>query len=96
MPEFGIRVALGATRWNLVAAILKQAAIISGIGVTAGLAISLALARTASSLTYGIDQFDPLSFGVAPVLLFAVALLAALHPALRVTRLRPADVLRAE
>ncbi len=96
MPEFGVRVALGATRWNLIANILKQGAMIAGTGVAIGLTIAFVLARTASSLIYGVSQFDPLSFGVAPALLFAVALLAALHPALRVTRLRPADVLRAE
>ncbi len=96
MPEFGVRVALGATHWDLVGSILKHAAMISGIGVGIGLAIAFTLSRTVSSLTYGVSQFDPLSFGLAPIALFAVALLAALHPALRVTRLRPADVLRAE
>jgi predicted permease len=96
MPEFGIRVALGATHWSLIATILKQAALISGIGVVIGLAIALALARTAASLTFGVSQYDPLSFGLAPAILFVVAVVAAVPPALRVTRLRPADVLRAE
>jgi len=96
MPEFGIRVALGATHWNLIATILKQAAVISAIGVVIGLAIALALARTAASLTFGVSQYDPLSFGLAPAILFVVAVVAAVPPALRVMRLRPADVLRAE
>ncbi len=96
MPEFAVRVALGATRSSLIVAILKHAAVISGIGVAIGLAIALALARVAASLTFGVSEYDPLSFGLAPLLLFAVAVLAALHPALRVTRLRPADLLRAE
>ncbi len=95
-PEFAIRMALGATRCNLIGLVLSQAARFSGIGIVIGLLATLAITRAAASLLYGVHPFDPLSFLLAPALFFVVALLAALYPALRVTRLRPADVLRTE
>jgi putative ABC transport system permease protein len=96
MPEFGLRIALGATRRNLIASVLGRAAAIAGIGIVIGWACALALSRVASAITYGIGRFDPLSFGLAPLTFLLIALLAALYPSLRATRVRPSELLRAE
>ncbi len=96
MPEFGLRIALGATRKNLIASVLRQAAAIAGIGIAIGLASALAVSRVASAITYGIGRFDPLSFGLGPLAFLFVALAASLYPSLRATRVRPSDLLRAE
>ncbi len=95
MPEFGVRLALGASRPNVALVVLKQTVQISALGIGIGLVSAFALTRVASSVLYGLNEFDPWSFLLAPGLFFIVALLATLYPALRVTRLKPADVLRA-
>ncbi|MDQ2841307.1 MAG: FtsX-like permease family protein [Acidobacteriota bacterium] len=94
--EFGVRMALGATRSDLISGILKYAAGLAGFGILLGLAAACAFARVLASLTFGIPRFDPVSFAGAPLLFFIVALCAALIPAFRLTRVAPADVLRSE
>ncbi len=92
--EIGVRLALGATpggvRWLIVAATLRQVA----AGAAIGLAASWALARFTDSLLYGITRHDALSFALPPLLLLAFALLAALTPMIRASRIDPAAALR--
>jgi ABC-type antimicrobial peptide transport system permease subunit len=96
MPEFGLRIALGATRRTLIGSVLCRAAAIAGIGIVIGWACAVGTSRAASAITYGVGRFDLLSFGLAPLAFLLVALLAAFYPSLRATRVRPSDLLRAE
>jgi ABC-type antimicrobial peptide transport system permease subunit len=76
--------------------VLRHGALLAGIGVAAGLLFAALLARLARSQWFGIAVNDPLVFAVVPVMLAAVALLAAWLPARRATRVDPVVALRME
>jgi len=94
--EFGVRMALGATPRQLVAAVLRQSVLWVGGGVVAGLAITLVVARSLSSLLYGVEPTDPLTLAASVFLLFGVGVSAALVPAWRASRIDPMVALRHE
>jgi putative ABC transport system permease protein len=94
--EIGVRVALGASRGDVLRMILNQGLRTVLIGVAIGIACSLALTRTVESLLFGVTATDPLTFAVVVVLLVAAALLACLIPARRATRIDPMIALRYE
>jgi predicted permease len=94
--EIGIRIALGATRGSVVGLILRQTLLLLMVGIAAGLAFSLAGARGAGSLLYGLQPTDPLTFAGATALLSTVALCAGLVPAYRASRTDPVVALRYE
>ena len=94
--EIGIRMALGATRGQILALVLKEAAALTGVGLAIGLAGSLALAQTAASLLFGISARDPGQLGEAAAALLAAAAVGSLLPARRASRLDPMNALRDE
>ncbi len=94
--EIGIRVALGASRGNVVSIILRQTVVLLMLGVTMGIAFGLAATRTATSLLFGLRANDPLAFAGASMLLIAVALVASFVPARRASRVDPMVALRYE
>jgi putative ABC transport system permease protein len=94
--EIGIRMAIGAQRGDILQMILHGGLKLVAIGVTAGLAGSLALTRVLQGQLFGISSYDPLTFAGIAALLTAVATLACLLPALRATRVDPMVALRAE
>jgi predicted permease len=94
--EIGLRMALGATRAGTLALVVKQAAVVTLIGVTLGLGAGFALARVASSLLYGVSATDPTIFTSVTVLLLAVGLMASAVPAWRAMRIDPITALRYE
>lgn len=94
--EIGIRRALGASGAEVRRMVVGQGARFALIGVAVGVAGALALARTISSLLFGVTAWDPLVFIGAPLLLMAVALMAVWWPAQRATRIDPSEALRAE
>jgi ABC-type antimicrobial peptide transport system permease subunit len=94
--EIGIRIALGANRANVLILVFREAAILLLAGLAIGVGLSIAAARTATSLLYGLQPTDPLTFELATVLLAIVALAASLIPALRASRLNPLTALREE
>ena len=94
--EIGIRVALGAGRKAIGRMILRQGAVVAGIGLLAGLAGAIALTRLLGGLLYGVSPTDPLTFGLMTALLFGTALAASWVPARRAARTDPASVLRGE
>ena len=92
--EFGIRLALGATRGRILASVLQGGAALALAGVVIGVVGSLASARALQGFVWGVSTTDPATyFGVAG-LLVAVALLASLVPALRAVRQDPVRALR--
>jgi len=94
--EMGVRIALGASRWNILALAAGNAVRLVIFGTALGIAAALALARTMSSLLYGMPVVDPVAFSAAPVLFAAAGALAAYIPAARVTRTDPSRALRHE
>jgi putative ABC transport system permease protein len=94
--EFGVRLALGATRSDVSRLVLRTGAALAGTGAALGLGGAVALVRGMESLLYGVPGFDPVSFAAAGALLFAVALTASYLPARRAALTDPARTLRAE
>jgi len=94
--EIGVRVALGACSRDVLTMILSQGMRTIVIGIAIGIAGSLALTRTLSSLLFGITATDPLTFAAVIAFLIATALLACYIPARRATKVDPMVALRYE
>ncbi len=94
--EIGLRVALGATTNNVGALIVGEGMRLALLGITLGLAGSLAVVRLLSGMLYGVKPADPLNLALAGLLLFMVALAANAVPAWRATRVDPMTALRCE
>ena len=94
--EFGVRMALGAPRGDILRLVLRRAVAVSASGLAVGLGLALALAPLASSFLFGVKPRDPAVFAAAAILLAGVALAASLQPALRATRVDPMEVIRSE
>jgi predicted permease len=94
--ELGVRVALGAQRGDVMGLVLKQGLRLALAGIVIGVVGALAMTQTLSSLLYGVQATDLLTYTVVPVLLGAVALMATYVPALRATRVDPLTAIRAE
>jgi predicted permease len=95
-PEIGIRMALGAMRSDVQRMILRQGAWMAVTGILLGVSASLGLTRLMRSLLFGITATDALSFSLAALALFTVAILACAIPARRATRVDPLTALRHE
>jgi predicted permease len=94
--EIGIRMALGATPPRVLALFVNQAMLLVAIGIIIGVGGAFGLTRFLRSLLTNISTTDPWVFALASALLLAVALVAALTPALRAARIDPSHALRAE
>ncbi len=94
--EFGIRLALGAQRSNVLRLILSQGLRLAVAGVALGLLGAIAFTRLLKGLLFGISATDPWTFAVIAMLLVGVALLACWLPARRATKVDPLEALRYE
>jgi len=94
--EIGLRMALGATRANILFLVLKKGMGLTLLGVVIGVAVALGATRLMSSLLFGVKAADPLTFTAVPLLLASVALLACYLPARRATKVDPLVALRYE
>ncbi len=92
--EIGIRSALGAHPRDIVRLVVRQGLFMAGAGLVAGLAAAAALAKSLSTLLYGIGAYDPASYLLAPLVLLVVAAVACFVPARRAARLDPLRALR--
>jgi predicted permease len=94
--EIGIRLALGAARRDVLLLVLRQAAVLTGLGLAIGLGSAFALSRVLQSLLYGVAARDPLTFAVVGVVIGAVALVACYLPARQACRVDAIVALRTE
>ncbi|MGH9377634.1 MAG: ADOP family duplicated permease [Terriglobia bacterium] len=94
--EFGIRLALGAQRRDVLRLVTSEGLALALIGIAAGLVAALALTRLMASLLYGVKPNDPATFVAVPLLLIVVALAACLIPARRAMKIDPMVALRHE
>jgi predicted permease len=94
--EIGIRMALGATRANILQLVLARTFKLTAAGILAGLIAAFFLSRFLSSILFGIATHDPVTFALVPFCLIVIALLAGYLPARRATRVDPVSSLRYE
>lgn len=96
IPEFGLRLALGASHGSVPVDAFAGAIWPVIAGIAAGMLSAAAAAGFVESLLFGVAPRDPLTFTGVPILLFMVAVGAILLPAWRATRVDPLSVLRTE
>jgi putative ABC transport system permease protein len=94
--EIGVRVALGATRRQVMRLVVGQALALGAIGVAAGLVAAGLLTRLMRDLLFEISPTDPMTFAVVAVLLVLATIAASAIPARRATRIDPMSALRSE
>lgn len=94
--EFGIRMALGGRRSELVWMVLRESLGLVVLGIALGTGAAFALTRLVSSMLYGVSAHDPVTIGAAAALLLATSIFAALIPAYRASRVDPMAALRCE
>ena len=94
VSEIGIRVALGASRTNILSLVSRGAFSIVLIGVALGVFVSVAFARLIQGLLYGVVPVDPMTFVVAAIALLGIAAIACFIPARRALLIEPLEALR--
>jgi putative ABC transport system permease protein len=92
--EIGVRVALGATRTDVMRLVVGHASALVVLGVAIGLVGAYALASLVRSLVFQVSERDPLTFAVVAATLGAIGILASVIPALRATRVDPLLAMR--
>jgi predicted permease len=94
--EIGVRIAIGATRGEVVRMVLRSTARLAAVGVAIGLGAALLLARLLESQLFGVSAHDPLTYASISMLLGLLAIGASVQPALRAARTDPMTALRSE
>jgi ABC-type antimicrobial peptide transport system permease subunit len=94
--EFGIRLALGSTRWQAVASAAGSGIALAALGAAFGLLLSLWAGKLVRTLIWGVKPNDALTLATVTAVLLSVAVVAAFVPALRIARIDPAITLRDE
>jgi putative ABC transport system permease protein len=94
--EIAIRLAIGAKPASVIGEVTRRAAVIGATGLAIGAAAAFLLGNTLQALLFGVQPRDALSFLAAGVALLTTTALAAVVPALRITRVDPARALRAD
>jgi putative ABC transport system permease protein len=94
--EFAVRIALGASRQNVLGLVAGGAARVIALGAAIGLAAAAALGQLISAFLFGVQPLDPVTFAAVAVVLALTAAIAAAAPALRAMRVDPAAAFRSE
>ena len=92
--DIAVRVALGATRQNIVRMIVHQGLVVATVGAAAGVVLAFGLSRLVSGLLYGVEPTDPISFAGAVILLLGVSLVTTAIPAWSAARVDTVGALR--
>ena len=92
--EFGVRLALGAVRRDIVSLVLGPGLVLTAMGVVLGLGASLLTSRMLAALVYGVSAIDPITLTGVAILLAIVTLAACFFPVRQATRVSPMDALR--
>jgi putative ABC transport system permease protein len=95
-PEFGIRMALGASARQIVSAMMNETLRVAAIGLGVGLALAFAVVSGLSALSEIVPRFGPRPYVVGVAIVLAATIVAALLPSLRASRIDPSKALRAE
>ena len=96
MREIGVRVAVGATRGDILALVIRQGLMLTAVGIVIGLAGAMAASQALITLLFGVSGLDPATYFGVIVLLTGVSLIACGLPAWRAAQIDPATSLRAE
>jgi predicted lysophospholipase L1 biosynthesis ABC-type transport system permease subunit len=94
--EIGLRMALGASRADMLGMVLRRAALLTGIGVASGILMAAGMARLSANLLYGVSPYDPAIFVSITAAVTAIALLVSYGPARRAASMDPMRALRTE
>jgi predicted permease len=94
--EIGVRMALGASRAEILRLVLGRGLVLVGVGVGVGVACALSVSHLVANLLFNVSPFDPVTFIGVPLLLGVMALAASYIPAFRATRIEPAIALRGD
>ena len=94
--EIGIRVAIGAQSRDVFRMVIGQGMFLAMVGVVCGLVGALALTRLMTTMLFGVEPNDPMTFATIAVLVIAVALVACYLPGRRATKVDPLVALRYE
>jgi len=94
--ELAVRIALGASRQDIVALVLARGALLAVLGIAVGGPVAFASVRLLSSVLNGVSPHDRGVFTAIPLLLFLVAVAASYLPARRAARIHPLSSMRSE
>jgi putative ABC transport system permease protein len=94
--EIGVRLALGARKWDVMRLVMRETFVLAILGVGIGLAAAFALTRLMAGLLFGVSATDPWIFAEMAAIVVVVALVASYGPASRAARLDPVSALRSE
>jgi predicted permease len=94
--EVGIRIALGATRAQVVGLVVREGMALIAIGIALGLVLAAVLSQPLGAYLYGLDRFDPVTFASVAAIMAGTALLANYLPARRAVRIDPLKAIRYE
>jgi predicted permease len=92
--ELGLRMAVGASKRNVLMLVLRESLVLAGIGMMIGIGASIALGRLLKAALFGVTSTDAISLLVSAAIMTATALIASYLPALRASRVDPAAALR--
>jgi ABC-type antimicrobial peptide transport system permease subunit len=96
LREVGVRVALGASRWDIVRLVITRGLLLTFGGLVLGLAGALGVGRLLRSFLFGITPVDPVAIGASAALMLLATLIACYLPARRAAGADPIVVLRVE
>ena len=94
--EFGIRLALGASRADIARLVARYVLVIGVAGTMAGIGLAVFGTRVVKTMLFGVTALDPETYLLAVTAMAVILSVASAWPALRATRIQPLDVLRAE
>jgi predicted permease len=94
--EFGIRLAVGSSRWQAITEAARSGIALTGLGAAVGAGLSFWTARWTKALLWGVGPNDPVTLASVIILILFVAMVASLIPSLRIARIDPAITLREE